>query len=61
MASLEKRIVLLESAQANTDLSRMTGEQLDACLLDLSREDWIAAMLEKIHRTGSKLPVNTSR
>ena len=58
MASLEKRIVLLEAAQVNTDLSRMTDEQLDTYLLDPNREDWTTAMLERVWRTGSRLPLN---
>ena len=48
MASLEKRIVLLEAAQVNADLSRMTDEQLDTYLLDPNREDWTTAMLERV-------------
>ena len=58
MASLEKRVVLLETAQVNANLSGMTSEQLEAYLLDPNRGDWIAAMLEKVWRTGSRLPLN---
>lgn len=61
MATMEKRLADLESKQINSDLSRMTTEQLDAHLATLKAGtlEWFRVMLVGIQRRGSRLPLAT--
>ncbi len=58
MPSLDKRVSALEHTSTRKSYTSMTDEQLNAYLVDTSRADWVAAMLEQIHRDGgSRLPL----
>ncbi len=58
MHNLDKRVAALEHTSTRRSYTSMTDEQLNACLVDTSRADWVAAMLERIHRDGgSRLPL----
>jgi hypothetical protein len=70
MGSLEKRVAQIEGARAHTDLKALSDQELDAHIGTL---DWgvpsgkevqywgtprlLAAVLEKILRHGSSLPI----
>jgi len=59
MATIQKRLTVLESKQANADLAGMTDAELDACLgaLQAGSPQWFKALMAGIWRKGSRLPL----
>jgi hypothetical protein len=62
MPTLDKRVANLERTSSRRNFTTMSDEQLLACLNDPHNPDRMAAMMERIRRTGgSRLPVRVVR
>ena len=59
MATLNKRLTALEGKLSSSDLDEMTNSELDAYLAALKSgsHEWFRALLSKIWRRGSRLPL----
>ena len=59
MASLERRLALLERARSNTDLRDMTDEELDAYIrvLDPGSPQFFRFAIARVMRHPSTLPL----
>ena len=59
MLNLEKRVAAVERSKTHQNYASMSIKQLGAYRSDTSRSDWMAALMERIWRNGSRLPMNT--